>query len=67
MARRGDGITRRGERWIASYRGTDGQEHARRFDRKVDAERWRRGELAKVDRGEWIDPDAWVQGVVATP
>jgi len=50
VARRPDG------RWRARYRDAKGKEHARHFDRKLDATRW----LASVEvaraRGEWIDP-----------
>src|SRR5262245_30787047 len=50
VARRPDG------RWRARYRDAAGKEHARHFDRKLDATRW----LASVEvaraRGEWIDP-----------
>lgn len=43
-------------RWQARYRGPDGRERARNFDRKVDAERWlTQTEAAKL-RGEWVDP-----------
>jgi integrase len=44
--------------WRAGYRGPDGREHSRSFDRKVDAERWLRDELHKQDRGLWVDPSA---------
>ncbi|GBD85427.1 hypothetical protein BMS3Abin02_01834 [bacterium BMS3Abin02] len=43
--------------WRARYRGPDGRQHSRSFDRKIDAERWLRAALAKVDRGEWVDPE----------
>ncbi len=43
--------------WRARYRGPDGRQHSRSFDRRIDAERWLRAELAKLDRGQWIDPD----------
>ena len=50
VARRPDG------RWRARYRDAKGKEHARHFDRKLDAQRW----LASIEvaraRGEWIDP-----------
>jgi integrase len=49
-------------RWRARYRGPDRREHSRSFDRKIDAERWLRTELAKLDRGQWVDPD---QGNIA--
>lgn len=44
--------------WRAGYRGPDGREHSRSFERKVDAERWLRSELQKVDLGIWVDPEA---------
>lgn len=44
--------------WRAGYRGPDGREHSRSFERKVDAERWLRSELQKMDRGIWVDPEA---------
>lgn len=44
--------------WRAGYRGPDGREHSRSFGRKVDAERWLRSELQKVDLGIWVDPEA---------
>src|SRR4051794_38879807 len=50
VARRPDG------RWRARYRAPDGKERSKHFDRKADAERWARGEVAKVDRGDWTDP-----------
>ena len=43
--------------WRARYRGSDGREHSRSFDRRIGAERWLRTELAKLDRGQWVDPD----------
>jgi integrase len=64
--------------WRAGYRGPDGREHSRAFDRKVDAERWLRDELQKQDRGLWVDPSAgavrfdeyaedWFRGLVLKP
>ena len=43
--------------WRARYRGLDGRQQSKSFDRKIDAERWLRAELAKLDRGQWVDPD----------
>lgn len=43
-------------RWKARYRAPDRSTRSKTFDRKVDAERWLRAELAKRDRGEWVDP-----------
>ena len=48
-----------GSRGVA-YQGVyivHGREKAKAFDRKLDAERWARKEQARVDRGEWHDPD----------
>ncbi|GAA4286188.1 tyrosine-type recombinase/integrase [Georgenia daeguensis] len=50
VAKRQDG------RWRARYRGPDGRERARHFDRKTDAQRWLAAETAKMGRGEWTDP-----------
>ena len=45
-------------KWRARHRDAAGREHARHFERKIDAERW----LSSVDvaqaRGEWLDPAA---------
>jgi len=45
-------------KWRARYRSPDGREHARHFDRKVDAEQW----LVSVEHrkltGEYVDPNA---------
>jgi integrase len=51
VAKRPDG------RWRARYRGPDRKERSRHFNRKVDAERWAIAEVARIDRGEWTDPD----------
>lgn len=58
--------------WRARYRGPDGLEHSRSFSRKVDADRWLRGQLGGVDIGGWVDPragdvlyGAWSAGWVA--
>ncbi len=43
----------------------DGRERSRSFGRRIDAERWLTDELARLDRGEWVDPDLgrirWVE------
>jgi integrase len=44
-------------KWRARYRGADNKERSRHFDRKVDAERWARTQVARIDRGEWTDPE----------
>ncbi len=49
-------VRKRGSKFLGYYRGSDGRERSRSFDRKGDAERWARAELAKIDRGDWTDP-----------
>lgn len=45
-------------RWRARYRGPDGRERSKTFQRKLDADRW----LASIEgdkvRGTWVDPAA---------
>ncbi|MDH3397894.1 MAG: site-specific integrase [Acidimicrobiia bacterium] len=43
--------------WRARYRGPDGRQYSKSFDRKIDADRWLRAELADLDRGQWVDPE----------
>ena len=50
IARRPDG------RWRARYRDAAGKEHARHFDRKVDAQRFLDNVTASVVRGDYVDP-----------
>ncbi len=50
-------VERRGQgRWRARYRGPDGRQRSKTFDRRSDADRW----LASIEvsraRGEWVDP-----------
>jgi integrase len=52
--------------WRAAYVGPDRRKRSKTFQRKVDAERWLRDQLAVIDRGQWVDPaagkvtfDAW--------
>jgi integrase len=45
-------------RWRARYRDAAGKEHARHFDRKVDAQRWLDQVTAAVVRGDYVDPAA---------
>ncbi|WP_336922382.1 tyrosine-type recombinase/integrase [Aquipuribacter sp. SD81] len=52
IAKRPDG------RWRARYRGPDGRERARHFDRKVDATRWLDEATAGIVTGQWVDPRA---------
>lgn len=50
-------VTRRPNgKWRARYRDASGKEHARHFDRKVDAERWLASMKTALARGEWVDP-----------
>lgn len=41
----------------ARYRGPDGRERSKVFERKIDAERWLATQAADVARGAWVDPD----------
>lgn len=50
IAKREDG------RWRARYRDGAGKEHARHFDRKIDAQRWLNGVTAAQVRGDYVDP-----------
>src|SRR5215207_6001558 len=43
-------------RWRARYRGPDGRERSKTFDRRVDADRWVAGVSFAIARGEWTDP-----------
>jgi integrase len=45
-------------RWRARYRDLDGREHARHFDRKVDAQRWLDTVTADLMTGRYVDPRA---------
>lgn len=51
-------VTRRNGRWQARYRDETGRQHAKMFDRKVDAQRWEIEALGKLSEGTWIDPQA---------
>lgn len=44
--------------WRARYRGPDGRERARQFDRKVDAQRWLDEQMASIITGQYVDPRA---------
>src|SRR4051812_32999121 len=50
IAKRPDG------KWRARYRDAAGKEHAKHFDRKVEAERWLATVHVALLRGEWVDP-----------
>jgi integrase len=45
-------------RYRARYQGPDRRWRSRTFDRRIDAQRWLTNELAKLDRGGWVDPRA---------
>lgn len=45
-------------KWRARYRDTDGNERARHFDRKIDAQRWLDETSASVIAGTYADPQA---------
>jgi len=49
---------RPGGSWRARYRDDTGREHAKHFDRKVDAARWVNAQAAAVDAGTHVDPQA---------
>src|SRR3954465_7397150 len=44
--------------WRARYRDDSGKEHARHFERKVDAQRWLDEVTASVLTGQYVDPRA---------
>lgn len=52
-------VTRRSNgKWRARYRDGHGKEHARHFDRKVDAQRWLDEVTTSIVAGTYVDPDA---------
>lgn len=51
-------VQKRNGKWQARFRGPDGREHAKRFDRKVDAEKWITTTRADMLRGLYVDPSA---------
>ena len=51
-------VQKHDDRWQARYRGPDGHERSKRFDRKVDAENWLTTNGADTVAGTWVDPDA---------
>ncbi len=60
-------------RYQARYRTPGGRTRSKTFDRRKDADKWLRRELALIDRGDWIDPEAdtmtveeWSDRCVAT-
>lgn len=51
-------VQKRGAKWQARYRDGAGRERTKRFDRKVDAERWLATTLADLARGTYLEPGA---------
>lgn len=51
-------VEKRNGRWRARYRGPDGRERSRTFDRRVDAEHWITEQVGAVRSGAWVDPQA---------
>jgi integrase len=50
-------IEKRGPgRWRARYRGPDGKERSRTFERRVDAQKWLDGVRGDLVRGTYVDP-----------
>lgn len=47
---------RENSRWRARYRDDAGKEHARHFDRKVDAQRWLDEVTTALVTGDYVDP-----------
>ncbi len=45
-------------KWRARYRDVGGRQHAKHFDRKVDAQRWLDEVTASVVTGQYVDPKA---------
>lgn len=67
-------VQKRGpSRWRARYRGPDGRERSKTFERRSDAERWVASMQVSKARGEWVDPAlgrctfaVWVEEWAAT-
>jgi integrase len=51
-------VQKRNGKYQARFRGPDGKEHTKRFERKVDAEKWLVTNGSDLVRGSWIDPTA---------
>jgi hypothetical protein len=52
IAKRSDG------KWRARYRDDAGKQHARHFNRKIDAQRWLDEVTAALVTGQYVDPKA---------
>lgn len=48
-------------RWLARYRDLEHKQHAKTFDRKIDAQAWRGEQIAQLKSGTWISPSAQKQ------
>ncbi|MGV9306911.1 tyrosine-type recombinase/integrase [Nonomuraea sp. NPDC003727] len=46
----------KGDRWLVRYRDEGGEQRARSFERKADADRFEATRKADQSRGDWIDP-----------
>jgi integrase len=51
-------ISKRGGKFLPRFRGPDGREVSKAFDRKIDATRWLTQQTAAVDRGDYVSPKA---------
>lgn len=51
-------IENRAGKYRARYWGPEGKQVRKTFDRKGDAQRWLNGQLAAMQRGDWVDPAA---------
>lgn len=51
-------VQKRGDRYLATYKGPDGRRHSKRFDRKRDADAWIAEQTVDVRAGRWIDDRA---------
>jgi hypothetical protein len=61
-------ITRRPSgQWRARHRDLAGREHARHFDRKVDATRWLDSVTAAIETGTYVHPKVGNCRWVTTP
>jgi hypothetical protein len=49
-------IQRREGRWQARYRGPDGKERTKTFDRRQDAKGWLDDMESSIRKGSWVDP-----------
>ncbi len=52
--------------WQVRYRGPDGRQRSRNFNRQVDARRFASAVEADIARGEFVDPEAGRVSYAAT-